>query len=76
MGASLSACGSMVADLPVVGLPEGTPARKQQGAFLPVHDMPAPRDAAKMETAEQARLRAELAAARDQQAAAAAAAAK
>jgi hypothetical protein len=76
LAVALSGCGSMVADLPVVGLPDGTPARKEQGAFLPVHDIPGPRDQAKMETAEQAKVRAELAAARAQQAAAAAAATK
>ncbi len=76
MAASVSGCGAFVADLPLVGLPSDAPPRKPRGSFLPVNDLPGQRDSAKLETAEQAKIRAELAAARDQQAAAAAAAAK
>jgi hypothetical protein len=72
---SLSGCGSVVANLPVVGLPEGAPARpKDSGSFPAVHDMPAPREQTALDPAEQIRIENELAAARDRQAAAAAAA--
>jgi hypothetical protein len=70
---TLSGCGAMVADLPVVGLPEGAPARPANpGAFPAVHDMPAARDQAPMEAAERDRLERELTAARDRQTGAAA----
>jgi hypothetical protein len=71
----LSGCGSVVADLPVVGLPEGAPARpKDPGTFPAVHDIPAPREQTALDPAEQLRIESELAAARDRQAATAAAA--
>lgn len=74
LAVSLGGCASTVADLPLVGLPADAPARPQEKrAYLPVHDMPAPRDQAVMDPAEQAKLQAELIAARDRQAAAAAA---
>lgn len=76
IAASLGGCGALIADLPLVGLPSDAPPRKERSSFLPVNDLPGQRESAKLETAEQARIRAELAAARDQQAAAAAAAAK
>lgn len=70
----LAACSS-VADLPIVGVPEGAPKRPANpGAFPAVHDMPAPREQTALDPAEQARIESELAAARDRQAAAAAAA--
>lgn len=74
--AGLGGCGSMVADLPVVGLPADAPARnKNPTAFLPVHDLPpGTRADTAMPAAEQARLQSELTAARDRQAGAAAAA--
>lgn len=69
----LGGCASTIADLPVVGMPSGAPARPQEpGGYLPVHDVPTARDGALMEPAEQAKLQAELIAARDRQAAAAA----
>lgn len=71
----LAACSVSIADLPVVGLPEGTPARpKDPGSFPAVHDMPAAREQSVLDPAEQAKIEGELAAARDRQAAAAAAA--
>lgn len=73
---SVAGCGALIADLPLVGLPSDAPPRKERSSFLPVNDLPGQRDSAKLETAEQAKMRAELAAARDRQAAAAAAAAK
>lgn len=70
----LAGCSS-VADLPIVGVPEGAPKRPANpGAFPAVHDMPAPREQTALDPAEQARIESELAAARDRQAAAAAAA--
>jgi hypothetical protein len=69
----LSGCSSVVADLPIVGVPEGAPKRpKNPGAFPAVHDMPAPREQTALDPAEQIRIENELAAARDRQAAAAA----
>jgi hypothetical protein len=72
--AALSGCGSMVADTPLIGLPSDAPPRKPRGDFLPVHDLPGPRDSAQLDAAQQAKLRADLAAAREEQAKAAAAA--
>jgi hypothetical protein len=58
----------------LVGTPADAPARpKEAGGYLPVHDLPPNRDEAAMAPAEQAKIQAELAAARDRQAAAAAA---
>ena len=72
----LSGCSTSVADLPIVGLPEGAPKRPANpGAFPAVHDVPAPRENAALDPAEQVRIESELAAARDRQAGAAAAAA-
>jgi len=71
----LSGCSTSVADLPIVGVPEGAPKRPANpGAFPAVHDIPAPREQTALDPAEQAKIEAELAAARDRQAAAAAAA--
>lgn len=71
----LSGCSVSVADLPIVGVPEGAPARpKDPGAFPAVHDMPAPREQSALDPAEQVKIESELAAARDRQAGAAAAA--
>lgn len=65
----LSGCSTSVADLPIVGVPEGAPKRpKDPGAFPAVHDMPAPRAQSALDPAEQARIESELAAARDRQA--------
>ena len=73
--ASVGGCASTVADLPYVGLPADAPARKPQtGTYIPVHDLPADREIAKLDAAERARLQAELVATRDKQNAAGAAA--
>lgn len=70
----LSGCSVSVADLPMVGVPEGAPARpKDPGAFPAVHDMPADRADPALDRDEQARIQSELSAARDHQAATAAA---
>jgi hypothetical protein len=71
---ALGGCATSIAELPLVGTPADAPARpKEAGGYLPVHDMPPKRDEAAMAPAEQAKIQAELAAARDRQAAAAAA---
>jgi cell division septation protein DedD len=71
---ALAGCSTSIADLPIVGTPADAPARpKEQGSFLPVNTLPPDRDETAMDEATRARLKAELAAARDRQAAAAAA---
>jgi hypothetical protein len=70
---ALGGCATSIADMPLVGLPADAPERpKQAGAYLPVHDLPPNRDEAAMAPAEQAKIQAELLAARDRQASAAA----
>lgn len=67
---ALGGCSTPIADLPL-GTPVDAPARpKEAGSYLPVHDIPPERDEAAMKPAEQARIEAELIAARDRQAAA------
>ena len=67
---ALGGCSTSIADLPVVGMPADAPARpKEAGGYLPVHDLPPDRDEAAMKPAEQAKIEAELVAARDRQAA-------
>jgi hypothetical protein len=72
---ALGGCSSTsIADLPIVGTPADAPARaKDQGGYLPVHDIPPDRDEPELAPAERAKIEAELAAARDRQASAAAA---
>ncbi|HWZ40581.1 MAG TPA: hypothetical protein VNY08_19995 [Bradyrhizobium sp.] len=68
---ALAGCTSQIADLPLVGTPADAPARpKEQGAFLPVNDLPPDRDEAAMDPKERAKIQSELIAARDRQAAA------
>jgi hypothetical protein len=68
---AVSGCSTSIADLPGVGVPADAPARpKEAGGYLPVHDMPPDREEAAMKPAEQAKIQAELIAARDRQAAA------
>jgi hypothetical protein len=70
----LGGCATSIADMPLIGTPADAPARtKDAGAYLPVEDLPPGRDEAAIAPAEQAKIKAELAAARDRQAAAAAA---
>lgn len=65
---ALAGCGAMVADMPLVGLPAGVPARPAApGAFPAVHDMPAARDQALMDATERDRIERELTAARERQ---------
>ncbi len=71
---ALGGCSTSIADLPVVGTPAGAPARpKEAGIFLPVEDLPPDRDEAAIPPADQAKIKAELLAARDRQASSAAA---
>jgi hypothetical protein len=70
--AALSGCSSTVADLPGVGVPADAPARpKDASGYLPVHDLPPDRGEQMMKPSDQAKLEAELKAARDRQAIAA-----
>jgi hypothetical protein len=70
---AVSGCSTSIADLPGVGLPSDAPARpKEANGYLPVHDLPPQREEAVIKPAEQAKIQAELLAARDRQAAAAA----
>lgn len=66
---ALGGCASTIADLPMVGLPADAPGRpKDPGGYLPVHDVPTGREGTAMAPAEQAKIQAELIAARDRQA--------
>jgi hypothetical protein len=70
---AVSGCSTSIADLPGVGLPADAPQRPKEAAgYLPVHDLPPDRDEAALNPKEQARIEAELRAARDRQAASAA----
>jgi hypothetical protein len=71
---ALGGCSMSIADLPLVGTPADAPGRpKEAGGYLPVEDLPPNRDQAAIAPAEQAKIKAELLAARDRQASAAAA---
>ncbi|WGR92256.1 hypothetical protein MTX26_19070 [Bradyrhizobium sp. ISRA443] len=71
--AALGGCSSTVADLPGIGVPADASARpKDASGYLPVHDLPPDRNEETMKPADQAKLEAELKAARDRQATAAA----
>ena len=71
---AVSGCSTSIADLPGVGVPGDAPQRpKEVGGYLPVHDLPPDRDEAALNPKEQAKIEAELRAARDRQAASAAA---
>jgi hypothetical protein len=68
-GLALGGCSSQLADLPIVGTPADAPLRpKEQGAYLPVNDLPSDRDDAEMDPATRDKLKAELIAARNRQA--------
>ena len=57
-----------MANVPVVGLPANTPARPDTpGEFLPVHDLPPPRQDAVLDAQQQEKVEKDLAAARDRQ---------
>jgi len=62
---ALGGCGATVADIPLVGVPSNAPARPETaGAYLPVHDLPPPRQEEMMSVADQTRIANELAEAR------------
>jgi hypothetical protein len=68
---ALGGCSTSIADLPLVGTPADAPTRpKEAGNYLPVEDLPPNRDEAVIAPTEQAKIKAELLAARDRQAAA------
>jgi hypothetical protein len=67
---AVSGCSTSIADLPGVGLPADAPQRPKEAAgYLPVHDLPPDRGEAALNPKEQAKIEAELRAARDRQAA-------
>jgi hypothetical protein len=65
---ALGGCSVPVADLPVIGLPTGAPARPAEATAYPaVHDLPAPRAEPVLDPAEQAKMENDLKTARDRQ---------
>ncbi|MGD9839446.1 MAG: hypothetical protein AB7F72_14320 [Afipia sp.] len=68
LGLALGGCASQIADAPLMGLPANTPPRPANpGEYLPVHDLPAPRQETVLDQAQQDKLEKELLAARDRQ---------
>jgi hypothetical protein len=64
----LSGCASVIADMPVIGLPEGAPPRPAAQAEYPaVHDRPPRQGDAPLSAEEQRKLEQELIAARESQ---------
>jgi hypothetical protein len=64
----LGACSAPLADLPVIGLPAGTPARPAAaGAYPAVHDVPTDRSEPMLDPTEQAKVENDLKTARDRQ---------
>ncbi len=69
LGVVLGGCASTIADAPLMGLPANTPARPATtGEYLPIHDLPAPRQETVLDQAQRDKLEKELVAARDRQA--------
>src|ERR1700690_1244213 len=65
---TLSACSIPLADVPLVGLPANAPARSENPpTYLPVHDVPPPRDETLLTAAQQKDLQGQLLTARDKQ---------
>ena len=70
---AVGGCSTSIADLPGVGLPADAPQRpKEASGYLPVHDLPPDRNEAALKPTEQAKIQADLIAARDRQASTAA----
>jgi hypothetical protein len=68
VGAALGGCSIPVADLPGIGLPANAPPRSENPpAYLPVHDVPPPRDEAVLTADEQKKIQTDLLNARDKQ---------
>jgi hypothetical protein len=66
--AALGGCSIPVADLPGIGLPANAPARSETApGYLPVHDVPPPRDETVLTADEQKKIRSDLLNARDKQ---------
>ncbi len=66
--ASLGGCSIPVADLPGIGIPANAPPRSDNPpAYLPVHDVPPPRDEAVLTADEQKKIQTDLLNARDKQ---------
>jgi hypothetical protein len=66
---ALGGCAMSLADLPLIGTPADAPAApKQAGSYLPVEDLPPGRNEAVIAPDQQAKIRAELLAARERQA--------
>ena len=65
---TLGGCSSQLSDLPIVGPTAEAPARPgEQGAYLPVNDLPPDRADTEMDPATRDKLKAELIAARNRQ---------
>ena len=64
---AVAGCSTSIGDLSSAG-PDAPQRPKEAGAYLPVHDLPPDRDEAAIKPAEQAKIQAELIAARDRQA--------
>ncbi len=67
---ALAGCSTSIADIPLDGASSEARAR-DAGAYLPVNELPPPRDEAAMNPAERAKIQNELVAARERQAMAA-----
>src|ERR1700761_736932 len=71
---ALGGCATSIAEMPLNGTPSDVSARsKDANPYLPVEDLPPKRDADVIAPDQQAKIKAELAAARDRQASATAA---
>jgi hypothetical protein len=71
---ALGGCATSIAEMPLIGTASDAPARsKDANPYLPVEDLPPNRDEAAIAPDQQAKIKAELAAARDRQASASAA---
>ncbi len=69
LGLVLGGCASQIADAPLIGLPANTPARPATPPeYLPVHDIPAPRQETVLDPAQRDQLEKDLLTARDRQA--------
>jgi hypothetical protein len=66
--AALGGCSIPIADLPGIGVPGNAPARAENPpAYLPVHDVPPPRDEAVLTADERKKIQSDLLSARDKQ---------
>ena len=71
---ALGGCATSIAEMPLTGTPSDVSARSRDtNPYLPVEDLPPKRDEAVIAPDQQAKIKAELAAARDRQASVAAA---